>query len=382
MNDLAAQLYRLRFVMDEFQRTLDNLTELSAAADQANTSLREQQAGPSTPRDRIADLERQLSAVARQRDVANFEAEALRREVAILRQLAALTDILATKTELREARDAVIDRVNYVDHNLYLHLREASRVRELYYRDAMLVLDKLAQFTPKGGVELKTDHPIASDADDHRFPRGTAQDNTRLPRFVAACERYFAQRGQPPRALTYLDLGCSGGGLVLDFLLRGHEGFGIEGSNYSQLGLRAEWRILRDNLFTADITKRFTLSRGGAGDPIAFDVVSAWEVMEHIADRDLVQLFDNVQRHLKPGGLFVGSIAVVPDGDEKTGAVYHHTVEPQDWWQQRFDQLGMRMIENHGFEFADFCRGTGNGPIDRDYRLEPGVGFHFVAVRA
>jgi SAM-dependent methyltransferase len=340
MNDFGAKIRRLQHILDEVRGAVDELAELCHPADESPARMPKDEAALSVDRE------------------------------------------VLTKGELRQVHDAIVHRLNYVDHNLYLHLREASRVRELYYRDVMLVLDRFAQFIPKSRVELKTDHPVAADTDDHRFPRGTAQDNTRLPRFVAACERYFAQRGQPSRPLTYLDLGCAGGGLVLDFVLRGHEGFGIEGSDFSQLGLRAEWRMLRDNLFTADITKPFSLCRAGTGEPVVCDIVSAWEVMEHIADRDLAQLFDNVRRHLKTDGFFVGSIALVPDGDEKTEAVYHRTVEAQDWWQGRFEQLGMRMIEDHGFEFADFSRGTGNGPIDRDYRSEPGVGFHFVSVRA
>jgi hypothetical protein len=55
-----------------------------------------------------------------------------------------------------------------------------------------------------------------------------------------------------------MDLGCSGGGLVFDFLLRGHTAVGIEGSDFSQKSQRAEWRLLNQcNLLTADITKPF-----------------------------------------------------------------------------------------------------------------------------
>src|SRR5262249_44912073 len=150
------------------------------------------------------------------------------------------------------------------------------------------------------------------------------QDNTRLPRFVSACERFFITRGEQPRRLTYLDLGCAGGGLVLDFLLRGHEAFGIEGSDFSLLAQRGEWGLLPGNLFTADITKPFSLNRATDGTPICCDVLSAWEVMEHIADEDLPQLFDNILRHMKQDGFFVGSIATEPVPiDKKTGAIYH-----------------------------------------------------------
>jgi len=286
-----------------------------------------------------------------------------------------------TAPELMNAREAIIHQINYTNHNLYLHLKEASRVRELYYRDVMLVLDRIAHFLPEVRTKIETKHPVAVDTDDHKFPWGTMQDNTRLPRFVAACERYFRNRGASARRLTYLDLGCSGGGLVLDFLLRGHEAFGIEGSDFSQLAQRAEWRLLPGNLLTADVTKPFRLSRAADGQAIRCDVVSAWEVMEHIAEDDLPQLFENVLGHLTPEGFFVGSICLVPDIDERTGANYHRCVKPRSWWESRFLHLGMRMIDDHGFAFGDFCRGTGNGPIDENYMEHPEVGFHFVAVR-
>ena len=102
-----------------------------------------------------------------------------------------------------------------------------------------------------------------------------------------------------------------------------------------------------------------------------------WEVLEHIADEDLPQLFENIRAHLKPDGIFVGSIALGPD--DHGGASYHRTVKPRDWWEQRFAALDLPMLADHNFAFEDFCRGTSNGPIDGNYRNEPHVGFHFVA---
>ena len=280
---------------------------------------------------------------------------------------------VAKTTSFVEAHEKVIHQVNYTNHNLYLHLREAMRVRELYYRDVMLALDKTADIYPKAVVSFSADKPIAVDTDDHLKPWGAAHDNTRLPRFAQACERHFG------RPLTFMDLGCSGGGLVLDFVLRGHRAFGIEGSDSPFRAQRAEWRVLKHNLFTADITKSFSLLEEAGAPPIQCDVISMWEVMEHIADQDLEPLFANILRHLKPDGIFVGSIALGPD--DHGGASYHRTVKPQTWWQRRYEELGMRMTDDHDFAFEDYARGTGNGPIDENYRDNPASGFHFVAVR-
>jgi SAM-dependent methyltransferase len=265
-----------------------------------------------------------------------------------------------------------LHRLNAVELNLYLHLREAVRVRELYHRDTLLVLDRLANWIPKNEALFTAERPVAYDSDDHKIPWGTSQDNTRSPRFVERCEAIYS------RPLTYLDLGCSGGGLALDFVLRGHRGFGVEGSDYSHKAQRAEWRLLKENLRTADITRPFRFTER-SGESLRCDVISAWEVMEHIADEDLPGLFDNVRAHLKPDGVFVGSIALRPDDDPVTGAKYHRTVQPKDWWVARYRSLGMRIVDDHAFEFRDFCRGTGNGPLDPDYTVDPGAGFHFVA---
>jgi hypothetical protein len=54
-----------------------------------------------------------------------------------------------------------------------------------------------------------------------------------------------------------MDLGCSGGGIILDALLRGHMAIGLEGSDVSLKQQRAEWRVIPNHLFTCDITKPF-----------------------------------------------------------------------------------------------------------------------------
>lgn len=106
--------------------------------------------------------------------------------------------------------------------------------------------------------------------------RGTRNDNTRCPRFVRKCEDIFGHK------IRALDLGCAGGGLVLDFLLAGHSSVGLEGSDYSLKWQRAEWRFLRDRLFTCDITEPYSIIDNSAGKPAQFDLISAWEVLEHL----------------------------------------------------------------------------------------------------
>jgi SAM-dependent methyltransferase len=292
----------------------------------------------------------------------------------VLQALSQAVDNLTAK--LAESRKEIIDLVGYTHHDLHGRINDAARVREIYYRDLMMVLDRTSGFVPQPDFELQTDHPVAFASHDHQFPWGTKNDNTRSPRFVRACESAFAT------PIQYMDLGCSGGGLVLDFILCGHRAVGIDGSDYSLKAQRAEWRLLRNSLFTADIAYPFTILERATGRPMACDVISAWEVLEHLSEEQLPRLFENVARHLKPGGLFVGSVTTAPDGDPELGIVYHLSVQPRPWWEAIFRRCGFTNSETNPFQHADFCRLTGNGPMDPDNRTNPEIGFHFVLRKA
>lgn len=241
---------------------------------------------------------------------------------------------------------------------------------QIQYRDLLLLIDRAVHWRGKEEVRIETKHPVAIASHDHLFPRGTVNDNTRYPRFVKACERVLG------RKLAALDVGCAGGGMVLEFLLEGHRAFGVEGSDTSAKSLRAEWRLLGDRLFTADATKPFAIMEGT--DRLAFDLICAWEVMEHIPEHLLPGLLHNVTDHLAPDGLFVGSVAMFPDEDPATGAVWHVTLRGKTWWRERFADAGLEMLEDHGFEPRDFPRGNPHGQYLADFVSNPEMGFHFV----
>jgi 2-polyprenyl-3-methyl-5-hydroxy-6-metoxy-1,4-benzoquinol methylase len=219
--------------------------------------------------------------------------------------------------------------------------------------------------------QLKTDHPVAIHSNDHIAPWGTMNDDTRSPRFVAACER------QLRRKLSALDMGCSGGGIVYDFLHRGHNAIGLEGSDYSLKAQRAEWRTIPENLFTCDITQSFEIFENENTNLAQFDIITMWEVMEHIHEHDLLIMFDNIYKHLKNDGYFIGSIAL---GDDiVNGISYHHTLHERPWWVSKYKELKFTMLDQSFLDFGDYCRGTGNGPLDPNYKINPEVGFHFIA---
>jgi 2-polyprenyl-3-methyl-5-hydroxy-6-metoxy-1,4-benzoquinol methylase len=238
-------------------------------------------------------------------------------------------------------------------------------------QDMFLLQDPASIIRKPSPFRLSTEYPVAVESHDHIFPLGTAQDNTRYPRFIARCEEVL---GEPLRAL---DLGCAGGGLVLDFLSNGHEAMGLEGSDYPKKNQQFQWRWLRDRLFTCDITKSFTISNT-KGDQASFDVISMWEVLEHIEERDLSHLFDNIKKHLSSRGIFCASVATFECADPVTGAVWHKTVKPKSWWHEQLRKAGLKPVDGL-FTVRDFPRGSGNGPQDWDELRNPEMGFHIVA---
>lgn len=283
------------------------------------------------------------------------------------------TDLIRTVNILNET---VLRMIRFVDAMM-------SMVRgdlELRTDDLKAMLRASLPGAADPVVRLETDFPVASDSPDHIHPRGTSHDNTRWPRFVSACEKHFG------RKLRYLDLGCAGGGMVLDFLLRGHLAVGLEGSDYSRRVLRGEWRTIPHNLFTCDVSRPFRVYELSTGQPFKADVIAMWEVLEHIAPARLPELFSNIRQHLTDDGLFVASVAMF--SDQADGVEYHATIEPRSWWEEALRENGLTMIDEPVFEPFDFCRGIGRDVSDPSYYPQPfdnsGLtslrpGFHVVA---
>jgi predicted TPR repeat methyltransferase len=176
-----------------------------------------------------------------------------------------------------------------------------------------------------------------------------------------------------------LDIGCSGGGIVFDFLRRGHFAIGLEGSDFCVLNQRGHWSIIPNHLFTCDATKPYSVKFTPDNSLVKFDLISAWEVLEHIREDDFEQFFGNIRNHLRPGGLFVASVATFEDYDPATGAVWHVTVKPREWWEERIRRYGLAPVKT-AFVTHDFPRGSGN-PLatDWDAQASPHFGFHLVA---
>ena len=179
---------------------------------------------------------------------------------------------------------------------------------------------------------LDTEYPIASDSNDHIHPLGTKENKEWEPFNKHLLELF---NGSKP---SVLDFGCAGGALVRSLKDDGCFAIGLEGSDYNQVRQSGEWGVIPNNLMTCDLGFPFTLSLLENGDPYQFDVITAFEFIEHLPEDRLPAMMDNIKRHLKMGGYFIGSSTSysIPDREIQ----YHQTGYELEWWEELFKSHG------------------------------------------
>jgi 2-polyprenyl-3-methyl-5-hydroxy-6-metoxy-1,4-benzoquinol methylase len=180
-------------------------------------------------------------------------------------------------------------------------------------------------------MRLQTNHPIALTSVDHTHPYGTSKDNSTNAEFNRRLA--FLVGGDTP---SFLDLGCAGGGLVESLAVEGWNAFGIDGSDYSQARGREAWGRMPERFFTADLTEPFLLLQN---ERVArFDVITMWEVLEHIPEPKLDILVSNLHIHTEAGAYFIGSVNSASGFYQ--GVEYHATQRPPEWWVAYFEARG------------------------------------------
>ena len=223
-------------------------------------------------------------------------------------------------------------------------------------------------------LKLETKHPVALYSQDTKKPRGAKNDNSLQQSFNNQLIEFHPNNGNP---LNILDLGCAGGGLVRSLLDDGHFAIGLEGSDFPKTHGLGEWNTIPGNLFTCDITEPFLLAEETTiSQPFLFDIVTAWEVLEHIPEERLPQLMENIRRHLKPDGRIIFSIATFPDLDEETGTNWHVCIHSKPWWVAKFIELGYDEVTSHPFGKEHWLRGSGH--CRGDWHEDDGKGFHLI----
>ena len=184
---------------------------------------------------------------------------------------------------------------------------------------------------PAGVLARETKFPVAFESPDHIAPKGTAVNNSTNKKFILYMDAKLRREFGENAALRMMDMGCAGGQTVADFMTLRWQGVGMEGSDFSLKHRRANWaQLANTHLFTGDITKPFQVTLDGR--PTTFHVITAWEVMEHIATPDLKQVFENVSRHLEPGGYFIASTTETSDIHE--GIELHQTQWTNPRWRE------------------------------------------------
>jgi len=188
---------------------------------------------------------------------------------------------------------------------------------------ARKIINYLTNDTMNGTFKVLTENPIALTSNDHIYPVGTKNDNSSNPKFILELEQFFNKK------INVIDLGCSGGLFVKELNQLGHCAIGLEGSDYSIKNNRAEWPALHNkSLFTCDITKPFTIKYDNK--LFRADIITAWEVLEHIDVNDLPALFSNIKAHLNETGIFIASINTVEN--TYNGIPIHRSVYSAEFW--------------------------------------------------
>lgn len=190
--------------------------------------------------------------------------------------------------------------------------------------------------------KVETEWPIALDSPDHLNPLGTMQDNHGGKLFIDDFINWFKNnrnQGQPinGRELSVADLGCSGGQLIKEWLEITDNAIGLEGSDWSVNHRRANWPSLHNkNLFTCDVSRDYTIKNNG--QLYQCDLISAWEVLEHISTDRLPTFFDNIHKHLKSGGVFLGSASNHSDTGRGSLELHQSRFTYDQWVNKYFPQ--------------------------------------------
>jgi len=254
-------------------------------------------------------------------------------------------------------------------------LRVWREVHVRLYRGAYEVIYVLTSWIRKGPppqasqeLAVETDHRVAYESPDHISPSGTKANNSTNKKFVLRMNE-IVSREFPNQDKYFMDIGCSGGQLVADFKHMNWVAVGLEGSDYSLKRKRANWATLANtHLFTCDITKPYRVTEDGR--PAKFHLITAWEVLEHIAGPDLDAVFHQIIDHLADGGYFLASTTCTPD--VVNGVELHQTKMTYGQWSQfvadRYQQLEPVDL---GFKIYQYVRYNFLNPSNLVFRKRP-----------
>lgn len=199
-------------------------------------------------------------------------------------------------------------------------------------------------------LKIITKHPIALDSADHTDPHGALDQ-----RGNEGVEFFYELSRKYPEVKSVLDLGTGTGAFVANGIADDFEAYGIEGSDCVDSSL--PWVYYKDTrLFHADLRHRFVLGEQrerwidepyGPTEyrtyPKQFDLITAWDVMEHLDENTIEVSLENFVRHTRKGSYVMATIVFDNTDNEK----YHTLCKPRCWWTSLFASYG---FENLGFD--------------------------------
>lgn len=144
-----------------------------------------------------------------------------------------------------------------------------------------------------------------------------------------------------------LEVACAKGWFVQHALQRGYEAKGFDISEYA---ISSAPQPAASNIYVADAIEPF--------DGSDFDVVVAWEFLEHIPEEHIDTVLGNISASLRPGGQVWLKICIFREDTDHDDT--HVSIFPREWWEDKMRNLGFEHIPDaEGFLDEKF--------IDRDW---------------
>jgi len=211
-------------------------------------------------------------------------------------------------------------------------------------------------------MKVLTDYPVALDSTDHLYPFGTLKDNSvdsdtydrdKVFAFITEVKEYFCRD-----KITALDIGCAGGQSTADLRSLGDSAIGIEGSDHSVINKRGAWPDgYNDFLFLCDAKKPYRVE-DKEGGKVCFNLITAWEIVEHIREDDFDMFFGNITAHMNKDSIFIASISTKPcfmsmlNGQElpQPWPALHESVFSEEKWKNEVLKRYFSKIEDYPFK--------------------------------
>jgi hypothetical protein len=111
---------------------------------------------------------------------------------------------------------------------------------------------------------------------------------------------------------------------------------GLDGNPYF-IELNRHLADFSDHFKVADLQRPVRLGLDG-GD-LKFDLVTSFEVLEHIDESHVPTFIESMKNHLKLGGVLLCTASLVD------GLDVHVTVKTRDWWGEKFESAGFKEHE-------------------------------------